>query len=97
VAGQPTVTVTGNAVRVVGLGNGISPEFDLPTGTTEIKASVCSSNQVQPFAQLYDTNDTMLGFIVDPVYQAKNLAGGKYYLTVSANPDCVWTFDLTPP
>jgi hypothetical protein len=96
VAGKPTVTLAGNAVQIVGLGTGVTPEFDLPAGSAEIKLTACASNQVPPFVQLFDANATMLGFIADPVYEAKNLAGGKYHLSVQANPDCVWSIELTP-
>ncbi|HEV8489909.1 MAG TPA: hypothetical protein VGQ58_09010 [Candidatus Limnocylindrales bacterium] len=96
VEGAATVTTSGSTVQVVGLGTATTPEFDLPAGTAEIKVTACSSNQVPPFVQLYNANDNSLGFIVDPVYRARNLVGGKYYLTVQANPDCVWMISLTP-
>jgi hypothetical protein len=96
VAGKPTVTVSGGVVQIVGLGTGTTPDFDLPGGTTEIKVTACASNQVPPFVQLFNANHTMLGFIADPVYQAKIPADGKYYLTISSNPDCVWSIELTP-
>jgi hypothetical protein len=96
VAGKPTVTTNGPAIQIVGLGTGTTPEFDLPAGAAEIRVTACASNQVPPFVQLFDGNGNGMGFIVDPVYQLKNLAGGKYYLAIQANPDCVWTIDLTP-
>ena len=96
VPGEPTVTLSGAAVQIVGLGAGTTPEFDLPAGTAEIKVAACTSNQVPPFVQLFDANDNMLGFIADPVYRARNLVGGKYYLAVQANPDCVWMISLAP-
>lgn len=95
-AGAATVTMSGSTVQIVGLGTATTPEFDLPAGTAEIKVTACSSNQVPPFVQLYDANNNNLGFIVDPVYRARNLVGGKYYLAVQANPDCVWMISLAP-
>jgi hypothetical protein len=96
VPGQATVTLSGTTVQIVGLGTGKTPLFDLPAGTAEIKLGKCSSNQVPPFVQMYDEKDAGLGFIVDDVNQVKNLAGGKYYLSVQANPDCVWAIEVTP-
>lgn len=96
VAGKPDVTVSGNKVTITGLANGTTPEFDLPAGNAQMTVSECSSNQVIPFVTLYDANDTKLGLIVDAVYDVRNLAGGKYYLAVATNPDCVWTIELTP-
>jgi hypothetical protein len=94
--GTSTVTVTGTTVQIVGAGNGTTDEFDLPAGSAEMTVSTCPSNQVIPFVTLYDADDTRLGLIVDAIYQVRNLAGGKYYLAVAANPDCVWTITLTP-
>jgi hypothetical protein len=96
VAGKPTVTVAGSAIQVVGLGNGVSPEFELPAGTGRMTVSVCESNQVIPFVTLYDADDNKLGIIVEPTYELKALAGGLYYLDVATNPDCVWTIEITP-
>ena len=95
-AGTSTVTMTGANVQIVGAGNGNTDEFDLAAGTAEMTVSTCPSNQVIPFVTLYDADDNKLGLIVDAVYQVRNLAGGKYYLAVAANPDCVWTITLTP-
>jgi hypothetical protein len=94
--GTSTVTVTGGVVQIVGAGNGNTDEFDLAAGNAEMTVSTCPSNQVIPFVTLYDGDDNKLGLIVDAVYQVKNLEGGKYYLAVAANPDCVWTISLTP-
>jgi hypothetical protein len=94
--GTSTVTVTGTTVQIVGAGNGTTDEFDLPAGSAEMTVSTCPSNQVIPFVTLFDGDDTRLGLIVDAIYQVRNLAGGKYYLAVAANPDCVWTITLTP-
>jgi hypothetical protein len=33
---------------------------------------------------------------VEPEYDIKNLAGGKYRVEVASNPDCVWTIEVTP-
>jgi hypothetical protein len=96
VPGQPTVSLSGTTILVVGLGTGKTPLFDLPAGTAELKLGKCSSNQVPPFVQMYDEKDTGLGFIVEEVNEVKNLAGGKYYLSVQANPDCVWAIEVTP-
>jgi hypothetical protein len=95
-AGTSTVTVADGVVRIVGAGNGNTDEFDLAAGGAEMNVSTCASNQVIPFVTLYDGDDNKLGLIVDAVYQVKNLAGGRYYLAVAANPDCVWTITLTP-
>ena len=96
VAGKPTVTVTGTTVQVVGVGNGRSPEFELPAGNGTMTVSVCSSNQVIPFVTLYDGDDNKLGIIVEPTYALKALAGGLYSVDVASNPDCVWTIDIVP-
>ena len=48
----PHVTVDGTTVRIVGLGNGVSPDFDLPAGSAAMTVSVCASNQVIPFVTL---------------------------------------------
>lgn len=95
-AGTSTVTVTDGVVQIVGAGNGTTDEFELPAGSAEMNVSTCPSNQVIPFVTLYDADDNKLGLIVDAIYQVQNLAGGNYYLGVSANPDCVWTITLTP-
>jgi hypothetical protein len=94
--GTSTVTVTDGVVQIVGAGNGNTDEFDLVAGTAEMSVSTCPSNQVIPFVTLYDGDDNKLGLIVDAIYQLKNLEGGKYYLAVAANPECVWTITLTP-
>jgi hypothetical protein len=94
--GTSTITVTGGVVQIVGAGNGNTDEFDLAAGNAEMTVSTCPSNQVIPFVTLYDGDDNKLGLIVDAVYQMRNLEGGKYYLAVAANPDCVWTITLTP-
>lgn len=96
VAGSPALTVDGSTVRIVGLGNGVSPEFALPAGSATMTVSVCKSNQVIPFVTLYDANDTKLGIIVEPVYQITNLVGGAYYVEVASNPGCVWTIEIKP-
>jgi hypothetical protein len=96
VAGKPSVTVNGATVQIVGLGNGRSPEFELPAGTGTMTVSVCTSNQVIPFVTLYDGDDNKLGIIVEPTYAMKALAGGPYYVDVSSNPDCIWTIEITP-
>jgi hypothetical protein len=96
VAGKPSVTVSGTTVQIVGLGNGHSPEFELPPGAAAMTVSVCASNQVIPFVTLYDADDNKLGIIVEPTYALKALAGGLYYVDVATNPDCVWTIVITP-
>jgi hypothetical protein len=96
VPGQATVTLNGTSLQIVGLGTATTPEFDLPPGTAEVKLGKCASNQVPPFVQMYDENNTGLGFIVEEVNEVKNLAGGKYYLAVQANPSCVWAIEVTP-
>jgi hypothetical protein len=95
-AGTSTITVNGDTVQIVGAGNGTTDQFDLAAGEAEMTVSTCPSNQVIPFVTLYDADDNKLGLIVDAIYQLRNLAGGKYYLLVAANPDCVWTITLTP-
>ena len=94
--GTSTITVTDGVVQIVGAGNGATDEFDLAAGSAEMSVSSCPSTQVIPFVTLYDVDDNKLGLIVDPIYQVRNLKGGKYYLAVAANPDCVWTITLTP-
>jgi len=94
--GTSTVTVSGDTTQIVGAGNGTTDEFDLAAGNAEMTVSTCRSNQVIPFVTLYDAKDNKLGLIVDAAYLVKNLQGGKYYLAVAANPDCVWTITLKP-
>jgi hypothetical protein len=96
IAGKPSVTVNGTTVQIVGLGNGRSPEFELPAGSGQMTVSVCASNQVIPFVTLYDGDDNKLGIIVEPTYTLTALAGGLYYVDVSSNPDCVWTIEIVP-
>lgn len=96
VEGTSTITTNGAAIQIVGLGTGTTAEFELPAGTAEIKLGKCSSNQVPPFVQMFDEQNAGLGFIVEEVNEVKNLAGGKYHLAIQANPDCVWTIDVTP-
>ena len=96
VAGSPAVTVDGATVRIVGLGNGVSPDFDLPAGNATMTVSVCKSNQVIPFVTFFDAAGTKLAIIVEPEYEIKNLVGGKYRFEVASNPDCVWTIEVTP-
>jgi len=96
VAGSPAVTVDGATVRIVGLGNGVSPDFDLPAGNATMTVSVCKSNQVIPFVTLFGADGTKLAIIVDPEYAIKDLAGGKYRVEVASNPDCAWTIEVTP-
>ncbi len=96
VAGSPAVTVDGATIRIVGLGNGVSPDFDLPAGNATMTVSVCKSNQVIPFVTFFDAAGTKLAIIVEPEYEIKNLVGGKYRFEVASNPDCVWTIEVTP-
>ena len=94
--GTSTVTVAGDTIQIVGAGNGTTDEFDLAAGSADMTVSTCPSNLVIPFVTIYDAKDNKLGLIVDAVYKVRNLVGGKYYLTVAANPDCVWTITLKP-
>ena len=94
--GTSTVSVTDGVFQIIGAGNGNTDPFDLPAGNAVMNVSTCPSNQVIPFVTLYDGDDNKLGLIVDAVYQMRDLEGGKYYLAVAANPDCVWTITLTP-
>lgn len=96
VAGKPVLTMDGTTVRVVGLGNGVTPDFELPAGSAAMTVSVCSSNQVIPFVTLYDAKDTKLGMVVEPEYDLTNLVGGAYYLDVATNPSCIWTIEIKP-
>jgi len=94
--GTSIVTLDGTTVTIVGTGNGTTDEFDLPAGTAAMTVSTCPSNQVIPFVTIYDEQNNKLGLIVDAIYTVRNLVGGRYYLTISANPTCVWTIVLTP-
>ena len=96
VAGSPALTVDGATVRIVGLGNGVSPDFDLPAGSATMTVSVCASNQVIPFVTLFEGAGTKVAIIVEPEYEIKNLVGGKYRVEVQSNPACVWTIEVTP-
>ena len=96
VAGEPVVTVDGGVISIAGLGNGVSPEFELPAGEATMTVSVCASTQVAPFVTLYDADDNKLGLIVEPVYQMRNLAGGLYYVDVATNPACAWGIEIQP-
>ena len=95
VAGSPALTVDGTTVRIVGLGNGVSPDFDLPAGSAAMTVSLCA-NQVIPFVTLFDAAGTKLGIIVEPEYELKNLVGGVYHIEVQSNPTCAWTIEVTP-
>ena len=95
IAGSPTLTVDGTTVRIVGLGNGVSPDFDLPAGSAALTVSLCA-NQVIPFVTLYDAVGTKLAIIVEPDYEIKNLVGGTYRIEVQSNPACAWTIEVTP-
>jgi hypothetical protein len=96
VAGEPVVTVEGGKVAISGLGNGVSPEFELPAGEATMTVSLCASSQVAPFVTLYDADDNKLGLIVESVYQMRNLAGGLYYVDVGTNPTCAWAIEIEP-
>jgi hypothetical protein len=94
-AGSPTVQVTGDTVSIVGLGTGSTPEFELPAGSARMVVTPCSSNRVIPFITLFDGDNTNLGLIIDAEKELRNLAGGPYYLSVQANPDCRWEIEIT--
>ena len=96
VAGKPTLTIDGTAITIVGIGQGISPEFELPAGGGQMTVSVCASNQVIPFVTLYDAKDTKLAIVVEPEYELKALVGGAYYVDVATNPSCIWTIRILP-
>jgi hypothetical protein len=96
VSGSPQVSLSGSVVHIAGTGAATTPDFDLPAGDAGVAVSTCTSNQVIPFVTLFDANQAMLGLIVDAKYEVKSLKGGKYHLSVVANPDCAWTVDLTP-
>jgi hypothetical protein len=96
VAGEPVVTVEGGKVAISGLGNGVSPEFELAAGEATMTVSLCASSQVAPFVTLYDADDNKLGLIVESVYQMRNLAGGLYYVDVGTNPTCAWAIEIEP-
>lgn len=96
VAGKPTVTMTGPTVTIVGIGQGVSPEFQLPPGGGQLTVSICTSNQVIPFVTLYDATDTKLAIVVEPEYALKGLVGGNYYVDVATNPSCIWTITIVP-
>ena len=96
VAGRPTVSLNGTTIEISGLGNGTSAEFELPAGSAQMTVSVCESNQVIPFVTLYDGDANRLGIIVEPVYEMRNLAGGRYSVEVATNPECLWTIVIEP-
>ena len=56
----------------------------------------CVGGVVSPFVTLYDGKDNKVGLTVDPTSTLKNLAGGSYYVDVSANPKCVWSVAISP-
>jgi hypothetical protein len=95
-AGSPTVQVTGDAVSIAGVGTGRTPEFELQAGSARMVVTPCTSNRVIPFITLFDDDDTNLGLIIDAEKELRNLAGGPYYLSVQANPDCRWQIEITP-
>jgi hypothetical protein len=96
VAGKPTLTRDGATITIVGIGQGVSPEFELPAGGGKMTVSVCESNQVIPFVTLYDASDTKLAIVVEPEYELKALVGGTYYVDVATNPKCIWTITILP-
>ena len=81
---------------VVGLGAGKSDDFDLPAGSVTMAITPCVGGVVSPFVTLYDGKDNKVGLTVDPTTTLKNLAGGSYYVDVSANPKCVWSVAFSP-
>jgi hypothetical protein len=96
VAGKPTITTDGGKVMVVGLGVGKSDDFDLPAGSATMVITPCVGGVVSPFVTLYDGKNNKVGLTVDPTTTLKNLAGGSYYVDVSANPTCVWSVAFSP-
>ena len=90
------VTHEGSTVRIVGLGATTSDKFELPAGNATMAISACTSGTERPFITLYDESGVSKGLIVDPEKQLKNLTGGTYYVLAQANPDCVWTVEITP-
>ena len=96
VFGKPIVTTDAGKVTVVGLGAGKSDAFDLPAGSATMAITPCAGGVVSPFVTLYDGKDNKVGLTVDPTTTLKNLAGGTYYLDVSANPKCVWSVAISP-
>lgn len=96
VEGKSTVTTDGGKVMVVGLGAGKSDDFDLPAGSVTMAITPCVGGVVSPFVTLYDGKDNKVGLTVDPTTTLKNLAGGSYYVDVSANPKCVWSVAFSP-
>lgn len=88
--------MTGPTVTIVGIGQGVSPEFQLPAGGGQLTVSICTSNQVIPFVTLYDATDTKLAIVVEPEYALKGLVGGNYYVDVATNPSCIWTITIVP-
>jgi hypothetical protein len=94
VAGKPIVATDGGTVTVTGLGAGKSDAFDLPAGSATMVITPCGV--VSPFVTLYDGKDNKVALTVDPKTTIRNLAGGSYYLDMSANPKCVWSVSLSP-
>ena len=56
------MTVARATVQIVGIGNGVSPEFELPAGDgDDDRVASAASNQVMPFVTLFDGDDNKLG------------------------------------
>lgn len=96
VAGTPVVTMDGPTVNILGLGNGITPVFDLPPGTAQMTVDPCTTTTVIPFVTVFDADDNQLGLVVEPSYTMRNLEGGGYYLSISTNPNCTWAVEIVP-
>jgi hypothetical protein len=86
----------GGRVTVVGEGESKSDTFELPAGDATMVITACQSNQVMPFITLLHESGNSAGLIVDPEKVLRNLAGGQYYISAQANPDCVWQVEITP-
>jgi hypothetical protein len=91
---SPAVSVTGKNTQIKGVGNGTSNQFTL-TGSMEMTTSTCQSNGISPFVWLYQGSGLLKSQIVQSPFELNNLKG-KYYVTISTNPDCDWTIDLKP-
>jgi hypothetical protein len=96
VAAQPAAHGRRHDGPIVGLGNGVSPDFDLPAGNANMTVSVCKSNQVILFVTFFRCRRDEARDHRRPRIRDQGFAGGKYRFEVASNPDCVWTIEVTP-
>jgi hypothetical protein len=95
--GTAIVTTTGSIVQVKGIGSVLNSPLFVLSGNVQMKVSVVCGAKAGtfPFVWVYPEFGQLVGQYVDEVNHLKKLSG-KYYVTTSADPGCLWTIDFTP-